>query len=63
MITGTIKDYTITTLQNILGILVIQKGTQTKTEGFKILQGMTLYTNRLDNLDIYILQEDYILRV
>lgn len=53
MITGTIKDYTITTLQNILGILVIQKGTQTKTEGFKTLQGMTLYTHRLDNLDIH----------
>lgn len=27
MITGTIKDYTITTLQNILGMLVIQQGT------------------------------------
>lgn len=53
MITGTIKDYTITTLQNILGILVIQKGTQTKTEGFNTLQGMTLYTNKLDNLDIH----------
>lgn len=51
MITGTIKDYTITTLQNILGILVIQKGTQTKK--LKILGGMTLYTHRLDNLDIH----------
>ena len=52
MITGTIKDYTITTLQNILGILVIQKGTQT-SEGFNILYGMTLYTHKLDNLDIH----------
>lgn len=51
MITGTIKDYTITTLQNILGILVIQMGTQ--TEVFNTLQGMTLYTNKLDNLDIH----------
>lgn len=43
MINGTIKDYTITTLQNILGVLVIKKGIQTKE--FKTLQGMTLHTN------------------
>ena len=51
MINGTIKDYTITTLQNILGVLVIKKGIQTKE--FKTLQGMTLYTNELDDLDIH----------
>ena len=47
MITGTIKDYTITTLQNILGVLVIQKGTQTNE--IKILNRVTI----LDNLDIH----------
>lgn len=51
MITGTIKDYTITTLQNILGVLVIKKGIQTKE--FKTLQGMTLHTHELNNLDIH----------
>lgn len=51
MITGTIKDYTITTLQNILGILVIKKGIQTKE--FKTLQGMNLHTNELDNINIH----------
>lgn len=51
MITGTIKDYTITTLQNILGVLVIQKGTQTNE--IKILNRRTIYTHRLDNLDIH----------
>lgn len=51
MINGTIKDYTITTLQNILGILVIQKGTQTNE--IKILNRGTIHTNRLDNLDIH----------
>lgn len=51
MINGTIKDYTITTLQNILGVLVIKKGIQTKE--FKTLQGMTLHTNELNNLDIH----------
>lgn len=51
MINGTIKDYTITTLQNILGVLVIKKGIQTKE--FKTLQGMNLHTNKLDNLDIH----------
>lgn len=51
MINGTIKDYTITTLQNILGILVIQKGTQTNE--IKILNRVTIHTNRLDNLDIH----------
>ena len=59
MITGTIKDYTITTLQNILGMLVIQKGIQTNE--IKILnrriihtrRRRTIYTNRLDNLDIH----------
>ena len=61
MITGTIKDYTITTLQNILGMLVIQKGTQTNE--IKILNRRTIHTRRrgtrtihthmLDNLDIH----------
>lgn len=51
MINGTIKDYTITTLQNILGVLVIKKGIQTKE--FKTLHGMTLHTNELNNLDIH----------
>lgn len=51
MITGTIKDYTITTLQNILGLLVIQKGTQTKE--FKTPKGMNLYINELYHLDIH----------
>ena len=61
MITGTIKDYTITTIQNILGMLVIQKGTQTNE--IKILNRRTIHTNRrgrgtihthmLDNLDIH----------
>lgn len=51
MINGTIKDYTITTLQNILGVLVIKKGIQTKE--FKTLQGMTLHTNELNNIDIH----------
>lgn len=51
MITGTIKDYTITTLQNILGMLVIQKGIQTKE--FKTLQGMNLHTHELDNINIH----------
>ena len=51
MINGTIKDYTITTLQNILGVLVIKKGIQTKE--FKTLQGMMLHTHELDNLDIH----------
>lgn len=51
MINGTIKDYTITTLQNILGVLVIKKGIQTRE--FKTLQGMTLHTHELDNLDIH----------
>ena len=51
MITGTIKDYTITTLQNILGMLVIKKGTQTK--GFQTLHGMYLYTHELYHLDIH----------
>ena len=51
MINGTIKDYTITTLQNILGMLVIQKGTQTKA--FKTLHGMTLHTNELYAVDIH----------
>ena len=51
MITGTIKDYTITTLQNILGMLVIQKGTQTNE--IKILNRRTTHTNRLDSLDIH----------
>lgn len=51
MITGTIKDYTITTLQNILGILVIKQGTQTKE--FKVLGGMTLHTHELYHLDIH----------
>ena len=51
MINGTIKDYTITTLQNILGVLVIQKGTQTKE--FKTLQGMNLHTHELDNINIH----------
>ena len=59
MITGTIKDYTITTLQNILGMLVIQKGTQTNE--IKILNRRTIHTRRrgtihthmLDYLDIH----------
>ena len=51
MINGTIKDYTITTLQNILGVLVIKKGTQTRE--FKTLQGMNLHTNELDNINIH----------
>ena len=51
MITGTIKDYTITTLQNILGMLVIQKGTQTNE--IKILNRETIHTHMLDNLDIH----------
>ena len=51
MINGTIKDYTITTLQNILGVLVIKKGTQTRE--FKTLQGMTLHTHELDNINIH----------
>ena len=51
MIKGTIKDYTITTLQNILGVLVIKKGIQTK--GFKTLQGMTLYTHELYHINIH----------
>lgn len=51
MINGTIKDYTITTLQNILGVLVIKKGTQTRE--FKTLKGMNLHIHELDNLDIH----------
>lgn len=51
MITGTIKDYTITTLQNILGMLVIQKGIQTNE--IKILNRGTIHTHRLDYLDIH----------
>ena len=51
MINGTIKDYTITTLQNILGVLVIKKGIQTKE--FKTLQGMNLHTHELDNINIH----------
>lgn len=51
MITGTIKDYTITTLQIILGRLVIQKGTQTKE--IKILCRGTIHTNELYHLDIH----------
>ena len=51
MINGTIKDYTITTLQNILGVLVIQKGTQTRE--LKVLHGMTLHTNELYAVDIH----------
>ena len=51
MINGTIKDYTITTLQNILGILVIKKGIQTKE--FKTLQGMNLHTHELNNINIH----------
>ena len=51
MINGTIKDYTITTLQNILGVLVIKKGTQTNE--FKTIQGMTLHTHELDNINIH----------
>lgn len=51
MINGTIKDYTITTLQNILGVLVIKKGIQTRE--FKTLQGMTLHIHELNNLDIH----------
>ena len=51
MITGTIKDYTITTLQNILGVLVIKKGIQTKE--FQILHSRKCYTHKLDNLDIH----------
>lgn len=51
MINGTIKDYTITTLQNILGILVIKKGIQTKE--FQILHSRKCYTHKLDNLDIH----------
>lgn len=51
MITGTIKDYTITTLQNILGTLVIRKGTQTKE--IKILHRGTIHTNELYHLDIH----------
>ena len=51
MITGTIKDYTITTLQNILGMLVIQNGTQTKA--FKTLNGITFYTHELYSVDIH----------
>lgn len=51
MINGTIKDYTITTLQNILGVLVIKKGTQTRE--FKTLNGMTLYINELYAVDIH----------
>lgn len=51
MITGTIKDYTITTLQNILGVLVIKKGIQTNE--IKILNRGTIHTHRLDNLDIH----------
>lgn len=50
MINGTIKDYTITTLQNILGVLVMKKGIETKE--FKTLQG-TLHTNELYHLDIH----------
>ena len=51
MITGTIKDYTITTLQNILGMLVIKNGTQTNE--IKILNRGTINTHKLDNLDIH----------
>ena len=61
MINGTIKDYTITTLQNILGILVIKNGIQTKE--FKILNRRTIHTSRrgtrtihtheLNSLDIH----------
>ena len=61
MITGTIIDYTITTLQNILGVLVIQKGTQTNE--IKIINRRTIrthrrgtrtiHTNMLDSLDIH----------
>lgn len=51
MINGTIKDYTITTLQNILGVLVIKKGIQTRE--FKTLQGMNLYIHELYHLDIH----------
>lgn len=58
MITGTIKDYTITTLQNILGVLVIKNGIQTKE--FKILQGMTLHTHELNNINIHTSEGLYI---
>lgn len=51
MITGTIKDYTITTLQNILGTLVIRKGTQTKS--IQVLYKETLHTHELYHLDIH----------
>ena len=51
MITGTIKDYTITTLQNILGVLVMKKGIETKE--FKTLQGMYLHISELYHLDIH----------
>lgn len=51
MINGTIKDYTITTLQNILGILVIQLGTQTNE--LKVVHGMTLHIHELNHLDIH----------
>ena len=51
MITGTIKDYTITTLQNILGVLVIKKGIQTKE--IKILNRGTIHTHELDNINIH----------
>lgn len=58
MINGTIKDYTITTLQNILGILVIQLGTQTNE--LKVLHGMTLHIHELNHLDIHISNGLYI---
>ena len=58
MINGTIKDYTITTLRNILGILVIKKGIQTKE--FKTLQGMNLHTHELDNINIHTSEGLYI---
>ena len=51
MINGTIKDYTITTLQNILGILVIKKGIQTNE--IKILNRGTIHTHELDNINIH----------
>lgn len=51
MINGTIKDYTITTLQNILGVLVIKNGIQTKE--FQVLHSRKCYTHELDNLDIH----------
>ena len=50
MINGTIKDYTITTLQNILGVLVIKKGIQTKE--FKTLQNVLNNSIEVKGIDI-----------